>query len=111
LDTGREVQQFRGHAGPVFSAGISPDGSQVVSGSYDTTVRVWDLQTGRVRHVGESHRGAVLSVAWAPDGSRVASGGADHAVYVWDFSQSKRGPNPPEPTPGGRISVTAGTGR
>lgn len=37
-----------GHAGPVTVTSFSPDGSQVASGSYDGTVKVWDPKTGRL---------------------------------------------------------------
>jgi WD40 repeat protein len=46
LETGQEIKRFRGHRGPICYLGFSPDGSAVVSGSYDTTLLVWDI-TGR----------------------------------------------------------------
>ena len=35
-----------GHSGEVISVAYSPDGTRVVSGSHDTTVMMWDVQTG-----------------------------------------------------------------
>jgi len=39
---------FKGHTGWVWSVAFSPDGQQIVSGSDDQTVRVWDVKTGQV---------------------------------------------------------------
>jgi WD40 repeat protein len=37
------IHSFRGHTGLVSSLAFSPDGSRLVSGSRDTTVKVWDM--------------------------------------------------------------------
>uniref|UniRef100_A0A3P9BS99 Uncharacterized protein n=1 Tax=Maylandia zebra TaxID=106582 RepID=A0A3P9BS99_9CICH len=55
---------------------------EVVSGSRDTTLRVWDVSTGRCEHVLTGHLAAVRCVQY--DGRRVVSGGYDYMVKVWD---------------------------
>lgn len=55
---------------------------RVVSGSRDTTLRVWDVSTGRCEHVLTGHVAAVRCVQY--DGRRVVSGGYDYMVKVWD---------------------------
>lgn len=64
-----------GHKGAVNSAAFSPDGKQIVSGSDDSTVRVWDAETGETI-VGplRGHIGRVSSVSFSPDGTRIVSG-------------------------------------
>lgn len=53
-----------------------------MSGSRDTTLRVWDVTTGRCEHVLTGHVAAVRCVQY--DGRRVVSGGYDYMVKVWD---------------------------
>lgn len=59
-----------------------PPSARVVSGSRDTTLRVWDVSTGRCEHVLTGHVAAVRCVQY--DGRRVVSGGYDYMVKVWD---------------------------
>jgi WD40 repeat protein/GTPase SAR1 family protein len=73
-----------GHTGWVNSVAISPDGSWAASGSEDTTVRIWDLETGECRATLTGHTDQVLSIAITPDGKRILSGSKDKSVRVWD---------------------------
>ncbi|KAF7364352.1 WD40 repeat-like protein [Mycena sanguinolenta] len=76
-------------AGPfgdhIFSSVVfSPDGQQIISGSYDHGVRVWDATGTQPAQVLEGHTDRVLSVAVSPHGKRIASAGADNTVRVWN---------------------------
>ena len=70
----------------VCSVAFSQDGSQVVSGSYDKTVRIWNAATGEVEAELRGHRGLVTSVAFAQDGSQVVSGSHDMSVRIWNVT-------------------------
>ncbi|KAJ2773532.1 ribosome assembly [Coemansia nantahalensis] len=75
-----------GHTEAVLSVSFSPDGSQLASGSGDTTVRIWDLATETPRFTCKGHKNWVLSIAWAPNGKVLASGSMDNTVRLWDPS-------------------------
>ncbi|KAG9064402.1 hypothetical protein KI688_003590 [Linnemannia hyalina] len=74
---------FEGHQGWVNSLAYSPTSHQLLSGSGDKTVRLWDCESGSCVFVLE-HTGEVLTVAFSPSGKQVASAGADETVRLWD---------------------------
>ncbi len=61
----------------MYAVAITPDGRRVVSGSWDKTLKVWDLETGRQERTLEGHQDSVVAVAITPDGRRVISGSDD----------------------------------
>jgi WD40 repeat protein len=75
---------LRGHSDVVTSVSWSPDGTQLVSGSRDSTARLWLVANENNTLTFSGHRAAVLSVAWNPGGLLLASGGEDKTVHVWD---------------------------
>jgi len=77
---------LEGHTDWVRSVAFSNDGRQIVSGSDDKSVRVWDASTGEVLNVLEGHTAWVNSVAFSYDGRRIVSGSGDISVRVWDAS-------------------------
>jgi hypothetical protein len=79
------LRTLEGHSSRVLSVSVSPDGRRAVSGSYDNTVRIWDLETGACLRTLAGHSDWVRSVSVSPDGRRVVSGSEDHTVRVWDL--------------------------
>jgi serine/threonine protein kinase len=75
---------YRGHRYGVDAVAWSPDGKRIASGSYDTTVQVWDAIDGGHVYTYKGHSSDVNAVAWSPDGERIASGSGDGTVQVWD---------------------------
>ncbi|KAL4439724.1 hypothetical protein ABPG75_002725 [Micractinium tetrahymenae] len=78
-----------GHAEAVLSVNFSPDGRRLASGSGDTTVRLWDLNTQTPKHTCKGHTSWVLVVAWSPDAAIVASGDHSGGIWLWDPSTGK----------------------
>jgi len=74
--------QLRGHGGPVRALAISSDGTQAVSGSFDTSVIRWSLTANTAEQVLRFHDGAVNAVAILRDG-RVATSGEDARIAIW----------------------------
>ena len=68
---------------PVTSVCFSPDGKQVASGSWDRTVRLWDVETGACVRTLEGPDDIVHSACFSPDVLMVASGSADATARLW----------------------------
>lgn len=86
----RCTSSISGHSDAVVSVQFSPDGSYLASGSGDTTVRFWDVNTETPRFTCQSHKHWVLAIAWSPDGQRLASADKNGTIYVWDPKTGKQ---------------------
>ncbi|KAF5381822.1 hypothetical protein D9757_008316 [Collybiopsis confluens] len=79
----------------VISIAFSPGGTQIVSGSSDGTVRLWDATTGT--QIGDPLRGHtnwVQSVAFSPDGAWIVSGSSDRSIRSWAVTTGTQFGNP-----------------
>jgi cytochrome c len=74
--------QLRGHGGPVRALAISPDGTEAISGSFDTSAIRWSLTRNSADQVLRFHEGAVNAVAFLADGA-LASSGEDGRIAIW----------------------------
>jgi hypothetical protein len=77
------IRTFEGHLDYVMSVAFSPDGRYIVSGSGDTTLKLWEIESGGLIHSFEWHRGFVISVAFSPDGKYIVSGLSGGILKLW----------------------------
>ncbi len=73
-----------GHTNSVDAVAFSPDRRWLASGSYDKTIRIWDLSTGRTSRTLTGHTDDVWSLSFSPDAKRLASASQDQTVRVWN---------------------------
>lgn len=77
-----QLHTLKGHTNCIDVFIVLPNG-QLVSGSSDDTMRVWDVGRGTCTHTLEGHTGAVRVLTLLPD-AKMASGSVDRTVRVWD---------------------------
>ncbi|EMD31474.1 hypothetical protein CERSUDRAFT_144986, partial [Gelatoporia subvermispora B] len=83
----RNILQHIDTSTSVEAVTFSPDGTRIVSGSGDKTIRIWDASTGQaLLEPLEGHTNWVTSVAFSPDGTRIVSGSDDRTIRIWDAS-------------------------
>lgn len=81
-----EGYSFEGHTGDVRAVAYSPDGKYIVSGSKDSTIRIWDVASGKqIGRPFAEHISPVNYVSFSPDGKRILSKSEDGTVRIWDF--------------------------
>jgi len=86
----REVRSWKAHPGGWNGAicsghclAFTPDEQLLASGSYDNTIKLWQVSTGRLLNTLSGHKNSVMSVAFSPDG-RLASGDWDGVIKLWE---------------------------
>jgi len=63
---------------------ISSDGQFVLSGSWDHTLRLWDINSGQTTRTFVDHKADVLSVAFSADNRQIVSGSRDKTIKLWN---------------------------
>ncbi|MGD1704274.1 DnaJ domain-containing protein [Dapis sp. BLCC M229] len=92
IDTKKHCQTFfpanspTSHGDSVFAVAISKDGKNLVSGSADKTIRLWEVETGKLKRTFNGHTDKIWAVAWSQDGKTFASGSADKSIRLWNIN-------------------------
>ncbi|KAL2375112.1 hypothetical protein RJZ57_000387 [Blastomyces gilchristii] len=88
VQTGQLLDRLAGHQGPVSSLSFAADGSHLVSGSWDHTIRIWSI-FGRTQTSEPLELQAdLLSVAFRPDGKQIAASTLDGQLTFWSVEDA-----------------------
>lgn len=79
----RPRRVFREHTSSILAVAVFRDGRRMVTGSYDKTLRLWDLEDGVVLKKMVGHRGRVEVLAVSGDGKLIASGDFNGELIAW----------------------------
>jgi len=82
-------EDWLGHEKEVTALAFTPDGEILASGSADTTIAFWEVETGEVKWMAGGHWSAVTSLVFNPEGAAMLSGGRDNKVRTWRLPGGK----------------------
>ena len=85
------VIRLKGHGDTITAAAWSPDGSRVLTGSADNTVRVWSSNGDGEPVVLHGPTAPITAVTWKPNGERVAAASEDDTVHIEDRKNERHG--------------------
>jgi len=85
-----EMMLAPGDAAGIRSVAFSPDGRQMLIGSIDGTVALWEADRSPPLRILAGHTSAVTSVAFRSDGRQVLSGSRDKTAILWDAASGER---------------------
>jgi len=86
---GALIRTLSGHTDYVQAVAVTPDGSRVVSGSADNTLKVWDLDSGQLLHTLNEHSARVCAVTITPNGEKIISSSSDNTLKIWDLASGQ----------------------
>ena len=87
---GRLLRVFENaHDGPVQRVVFSPDGRRVASAG-DGTIKLWDVEAGKLHAALPCPDVQVFGLAFSPDGRTLVSGGSDQVVRIWDAGTGRQ---------------------
>jgi len=81
---GYAVRRMTGHSHFVQDVALSHDGHFALSGSWDGTLRLWNVDTGACTEKFVGHTKDVLSVAFSADNRQIVSGSRDKTINLWN---------------------------
>ncbi len=94
IKNGTQVELLAAHQAAVSSIAFSAKGDQLVTGSYDFTVQLWNIKSrfGKIssqKSHSFKHNHQVVTVAFSPDGNSVLTSSLDNLVVLWDTQTGK----------------------
>lgn len=89
LMTREQKMGFGGHKKGVKSISFSPDGKTMASGSWDKTIRLWNLPKGVYKKTLKGDKKSINNMEFSADGKLLASASRDNTARVWDVEKGK----------------------
>jgi platelet-activating factor acetylhydrolase IB subunit alpha len=86
LPKGPAVSTLSGHRAPVTAVKVHPKYSIVASASEDSTIKLWDYETGQYDRTLKGHTGPVTGLTFDANGTMLASCSADMSAKLWDMT-------------------------
>lgn len=86
---GVALRTLKGHKGHVFCVRFSPSGHLIASGSFDNTVKLWSVRTGKCIRTLPAHLKPVTSVDFDKSGEYLLSSSFDGLARIWDVETGK----------------------
>lgn len=88
VQTGALLDQLSGHEGPISTLAFTPDGSSLISGSWDRTIRVWSVFNRTQTSDALQLESDILSIAVRPDSQQLACASLDGHLTFWNLNTS-----------------------
>ena len=89
LQTGRLLDVLTGHEGPIACLDFSPTSSTLASGSWDGTLKLWDVYKNSCIETME-HGCDVMAVAFRPDGKEICTSATNGNLYIWEVETGQQ---------------------
>ena len=85
VQDGQLLRTLTGPTDTVLSIAYSPDGRNLVSGNWDSHIRMWECGHRRTpKKHSPGHEEGVPSLVYSPDGATLISGSWDNTIRIWD---------------------------
>jgi len=83
------IKSLTDHIGLVGSIVVRKDHHQIISGSYDRTIKIWEIVTGKCVKTLIGHTGWVMSTVMTGDQQKIISGSQDGTIKIWDIASGE----------------------
>jgi WD40 repeat protein len=74
---------LKDHVDAVYALAFTPDGTRLVTGAADRSVKIWNVASGERLYTLSDATDGINTVAVSPDGKQVAAAGQDKSIRIW----------------------------
>jgi WD40 repeat protein len=83
------LHELKGHAATIYALGFHPDGKYVVTGSYDRTVRLWNVDTGECTLILHGFKDEIFTVSFFDHGRKLMITETEGMIHVLDIYNNR----------------------